>query len=160
MRTARVSSTKGQLGHTLAAAGARSYLGFHLQRVNGLLDREQARQRLIQAGEDTADAVVLGVGEVEKDPADQSVGLGGIPNELGVVQLDASVMHGPTHKAGAVACIEDILHPAQVALQVLRRTDHVMLVGRGAKDFALAMGHEVHGRVEQVHRQVATFAHR
>jgi N4-(beta-N-acetylglucosaminyl)-L-asparaginase len=97
---------------------------------------------LLNAGADTADAVVQGVGEVEKDPTDTSVGLGGLPNEQGVVQLDASVMHGPTHKAGAVGCIEDILHPAQVALGVLRRTDHVMLVGRGAKDFALAMGHE------------------
>ncbi|HED53639.1 MAG TPA: hypothetical protein ENJ00_05495, partial [Phycisphaerales bacterium] len=58
----------------------------------------------------------------------------------GVVQLDSSVMHGPTHKAGAVACIEDIKTPAAVALEVLRRTDHVMLVGAGAKAFALALG--------------------
>ena len=57
-----------------------------------------------------------------------------------VVQLDSSVMHGPTHKAGCVACIEDIKTPASVALEVLRRTDHVMLVGQGAKEFAVALG--------------------
>ncbi|MCP3906163.1 MAG: N(4)-(beta-N-acetylglucosaminyl)-L-asparaginase [Planctomycetes bacterium] len=91
-------------------------------------------------GGDPADAVVAGVTLVENDPNDMSVGLGGLPNEDGVVQLDASVMHGPTHKAGAVAGLEDVRNAAQVALLVLRRTDHVMLVGRGAKKFALRHG--------------------
>ncbi len=94
----------------------------------------------MKEGRDTAEAVVAGVKIVEEDPNDMSVGFGGLPNERGVVQLDASVMHGPTHKAGAVACIENIKSPASVALEVLRRTDHVMLVGQGAKEFALALG--------------------
>jgi len=94
----------------------------------------------IAVGVDPVDAVVAGVAHVENDPTDHSVGLGGLPNELGVVQLDSSVMHGPTHKAGAVGAIEGIKNPAAVALLVLKRTDHVMLVGQGAKDFALKMG--------------------
>jgi len=69
-----------------------------------------------------------------------TVGYGGLPNEEGVVQLDASVMHGPTHKAGAVACIERIKNPAAVALKVLQETDHVLIVGDGARRFAVAHG--------------------
>src|SRR5690606_28586837 len=95
---------------------------------------------LIRGGSDCVDAIVEGVAIQEADPGDASVGYGGLPNEEGVVQLDASVMHGPTHKAGAVACIEGIMHPAAVALQVLKRTDHALLVGEGAKRFALRLG--------------------
>lgn len=106
---------------------------------NGLECVKRAFQG-ISDREDPADAAVAGVGIVEADPGDMSVGYGGLPNELGVVQLDACVMHGPSHKAGAVACIENIMHPAQVALRVLRTTDHVLIVGQGAKRFALAHG--------------------
>ncbi|MHC5112865.1 MAG: N(4)-(beta-N-acetylglucosaminyl)-L-asparaginase [Planctomycetota bacterium] len=95
---------------------------------------------VMHEGGEPVDAVVAGVTIVEDDPNDMSVGLGGLPNEEGVVQLDASVMHGPMHKAGAVACLEGIRNAAQVALHVLRRTDHVMLVGPGAKKFALRHG--------------------
>ncbi len=94
----------------------------------------------LQQGADPVDAVVEGVTLVENDPNDMSVGYGGLPNENGIVQLDASVMHGPTHKAGAVGAIENIRNPARVALQVLRKTDHVMIVGQGAQEFALAQG--------------------
>ncbi len=94
----------------------------------------------IAAGADPVDAIVAGVAHVENDPNDHSVGLGGLPNENGVVQLDSSVMHGPTHKAGAVGALEGIKNPAAVALLVLKHTDHVLLVGQGAKDFALKMG--------------------
>jgi N4-(beta-N-acetylglucosaminyl)-L-asparaginase len=69
-----------------------------------------------------------------------SVGLGGLPNEDGVVQLDASCMHGPTRRAGAVGCLEDIATPSLVAKAVMDRTDHIFLVGAGAKKFALEMG--------------------
>jgi len=95
---------------------------------------------LIQGGADPLEAAVKGVAIVEDDPEDMSVGYGGLPNEHGVVQLDASVMHGPTHTAGAVAALENIRNPAQVALEVLRRTDHVLLVGAGALAFARAVG--------------------
>ena len=95
---------------------------------------------MLRSGSDPLDAVVHGVKLIEDDPNDMSVGYGGIPNENGVVQLDSCVMHGPTHKAGAVAAIENIKNPAMVALKVCRRTDHVLLVGEGAKQFALAHG--------------------
>lgn len=95
---------------------------------------------MIRAGADPVDAVVEGVATVEDDPADMSVGLGGLPNEEGVVQLDASVMHGPTHKAGAVAALEGVRNAAKVALTVLKRTDHCLIVGAGAKRFALSYG--------------------
>lgn len=106
---------------------------------NGLAAVDRAYE-LAMGGADPADAVVEGVGIVEADPEDITVGLGGLPNEEGVVQLDSCVMHGPSHKAGAVACLEDTLHPAQVALAVLRTTDHVLIVGKGAKRFARAHG--------------------
>src|SRR5205814_968373 len=69
-----------------------------------------------------------------------SVGYGGLPNEEGIVQLDASVMDGPTARAGAVGALENIKNPAAVALQGLRKTDHVMIVGAGALKFAKKMG--------------------
>ncbi|MEM0983645.1 MAG: N(4)-(beta-N-acetylglucosaminyl)-L-asparaginase [Planctomycetota bacterium] len=106
---------------------------------NGFRTVTKARE-MIMAGADPAVAAVTGVAIVEEDPSDMTVGYGGLPNERGVVQLDSSVMHGPLHKAGAVACIEDIKNPAQVALKVLQTTDHVMLVGEGAKEFAIAHG--------------------
>ncbi len=95
---------------------------------------------MLRSGSDPLDAVVNGVKLIEDDPNDMSVGYGGIPNENGVVQLDSCVMHGPTHKAGAVAAIENIKNPAMVALKVCRRTDHVLIVGEGAKQFAIAHG--------------------
>ena len=95
---------------------------------------------MVMNGFDPADAVVAAVKFNEDDPNDQSVGLGGLPNEEGIVELDASVMHGPTHKAGSVSSLRNIKNPAAVALEVLRKTDHVMIVGEGALKFALRMG--------------------
>jgi N4-(beta-N-acetylglucosaminyl)-L-asparaginase len=89
---------------------------------------------------DTLDAVIEGVKIQELDPNDSSVGYGGLPNEEGVVQLDASCMHGPTNRAGAVASLEGIKTPSVVAKYVLMYTDHVLLVGPGAKRFALSYG--------------------
>ncbi len=107
--------------------------------ANGMRAVARAME-LIAEGYDPADAVVQGVRIIEDDPSDYGVGLGGLPNEEGVVELDASVMHGPTHKSGAVAGLRNIRNPAMVALQVLRRTDHCLLVGEGALRFARRMG--------------------
>jgi N4-(beta-N-acetylglucosaminyl)-L-asparaginase len=95
---------------------------------------------LALSGEDTLDAAVEGVKIQELDPEDSSVGYGGLPNEHGVVQLDASCMHGPSRRAGAVGALEGIKTPSEVAKLVLRYTDHIMLVGEGAKQFALSYG--------------------
>lgn len=95
---------------------------------------------MLRAGADPCDAVVNGVKIIEDDPKDNSVGYGGLPNEEGIVELDASVMHGPTHKAGAVAGLRHIKNPAAVALLVLRKTNHALLVGEGALRFAKSFG--------------------
>jgi N4-(beta-N-acetylglucosaminyl)-L-asparaginase len=106
---------------------------------NGERATEKAAE-MIAAGADTLDAVLAGVNIVEEDPADNSVGYGGLPNEEGVVELDSSVMHGPTRGAGAVAALRNIKTPSQVAKLVMQRTDHVLLVGEGALRFARAHG--------------------
>lgn len=109
---------------------------------NGL---EAVRHALstLEAGGDTLEAVIEGVNIVEMDPADMSVGYGGLPNDEGVVQLDSSVMHGPSRGAGAVAALEGVKTPSRVAVAVMRYTDHVLLVGEGAQRFARQMGFEV-----------------
>ncbi|HSR69965.1 MAG TPA: N(4)-(beta-N-acetylglucosaminyl)-L-asparaginase [Acidobacteriota bacterium] len=107
--------------------------------ANGLQATERAMQ-LLRDGADTLEAVVSGVALVENDPEDRSVGYGGLPNEEGVVQLDASVMHGPTRGAAGVGAVENIRNPARLAKLVMERTDHVHLMGEGAKRFALQMG--------------------
>lgn len=95
---------------------------------------------LLAAGADTLDAAVEGVVTIEEDPEDMTVGYGGIPNEEGVVELDASVMHGPTHRAGAVAALRNIKTPSRVAKLVMENTDHLLLVGEGALRFARDFG--------------------
>jgi N4-(beta-N-acetylglucosaminyl)-L-asparaginase len=108
---------------------------------------------MLSSGADPLDAIVAGVQIVELNPNDQSVGLGGLPNEEGVVQLDASCMHGPTKRAGAVGCLEDIATPAAVAKAVMDNTDHIFLVGAGAKKFALEMGFKEQNLLTEQSRQ-------
>jgi N4-(beta-N-acetylglucosaminyl)-L-asparaginase len=107
--------------------------------ANGLPAVSRAMELLLQ-GTDTLDAAIEGVKIQELDPTDNSVGYGGLPNEDGVVQLDASCMHGPTKRAGAVAALEGIKTPSEVAKLVMLYTNHILLVGEGAKRFALSYG--------------------
>ena len=108
--------------------------------ANGIRGVAKAYDMITRQNADTLDAIIAGVNIQELDPEDQSVGLGGLPNEEGVVQLDASCMHGPTRRAGAVASLEGIATPSLVAKAVMDYTDHILLVGAGAKKFALEMG--------------------
>src|SRR5216684_4170109 len=132
-----------------AVAGARAVPGSPAQgkrpliisSANGFhaLDRGMD---ILKKGGDTLDAVVAAVTVVEDDPNDDSVGYGGLPNEEGEVELDASVMHGPTHRGGSVAGVRRIKNVSRLAKTVLEKTNHVMIVGDGARRFGVAEGFE------------------
>jgi N4-(beta-N-acetylglucosaminyl)-L-asparaginase len=97
---------------------------------------------ILKSGGDTLDAAVAAVSVVEDDPNDDTVGYGGLPNEDGLVELDASVMHGPTRRAGSVASVQRIKNVARLAKTVMERTNHIMIVGDGARRFAVDQGFE------------------
>lgn len=123
-------------GQTSAKPGKRPVI---ICAANGFnyLDRAWAA---LQGGADTLDAAIEVVTGPEDDPKDDSVGLGGLPNEEGVVELDACCMHGPTHRAGSVGGVRNIKNVSHVAKAVMEHTGHVMLVGEGAERFAVSMG--------------------
>ncbi|MGZ4819601.1 MAG: N(4)-(beta-N-acetylglucosaminyl)-L-asparaginase [Terriglobales bacterium] len=100
----------------------------------------EAAYAFLKGGGDTLEAAVRVVKGPEDDPNDDSVGLGGLPNEEGVVELDACCMHGPTRRAGSVGGVRNIKNVSMVARAVMEHTGHVMLVGDGAERFAVAMG--------------------
>src|SRR5216683_962182 len=97
---------------------------------------------IVKKGGDTLDAVVAAVTIVEDDQNDDSVGYGGLPNEEGEVELDASVMQGATQRGGSVAGVRRIKNVSRLAKTVLEKTNHVMIVGDGARRFAVAEGFE------------------
>lgn len=100
---------------------------------------ELAFERMV-GGTDILESLIAGVNLVELDPEDTSVGYGGLPNADGVVQLDSCCMHGPKKRAGGVAALEGVRTPSRVAHAVMESTDHHLLVGKGAQDFARNMG--------------------
>ena len=100
----------------------------------------EAAYAFLKSGGDTLDAGIRVVKGPEDDPNDDSVGLGGLPNEEGVVELDACCMHGPTRRAGSVGGVRNIKNVSMVSKAVMEHTGHVMLVGEGAEKFAVAMG--------------------
>jgi N4-(beta-N-acetylglucosaminyl)-L-asparaginase len=122
-------------------------------RFNGGVNCCARAMEIIKAGGDTLDAVIAGVNIVELDPRDNSVGYGGLPNEDGVVELDASCIHGPTRRMGAVGALQGIKTPSQVARMVMEQTDHMMLVGAGALKFAKAMGFEEENLLTEASRK-------
>ena len=99
--------------------------------------------RLITEGKDVLEALIAGVNIPELDPLETGIGYGALPNADGVIELDASCMHGPKKRAGAVACIQGVRTPSLVAKAVMDYTDHHLLVGEGAKQFARVMGFTV-----------------
>jgi N4-(beta-N-acetylglucosaminyl)-L-asparaginase len=106
---------------------------------NGFNYLDDAYAYLSQGG-DTLEAALRVVTGPENDPNDDSVGLGGLPNEDGIVELDACCMHGPTRRAGAVGGVRNIKNVSLVSKAVMEHTGHVMLVGEGAERFAVAAG--------------------
>src|SRR6266850_136103 len=110
---------------------------------------------MITQGEDVLDAVIAGVNIVELDPLDDSVGYGGLPNAEGIVQLDSSCMHGPKKRGGAVGALEGVRTPSLVARAVMDNTDHHLIVGKGAQDFARNMGFKIEDDLNTEHsRQI------
>jgi N4-(beta-N-acetylglucosaminyl)-L-asparaginase len=143
-----VAGARKLLGNSLpaneAASRAASLPGTRpiiISSANGLHALDKGMD-ILRKGGDTLDAAVAVVTVVEDDPNDDSVGFGGLPNEEGEVELDASVMHGPTHRAGSVAAVRRIKNVARLAQTVMEKTNHVMMAGDGARRFAVAEGFE------------------
>src|ERR1700676_2159532 len=135
---APAGASNGASAATPPAQGKRPIIVSSANGVNAL----GRGMEILKKGGDTLDAVVAAVTIVEDDPNDDSVGYGGLPNEEGEVELDASVMHGPTHRAGSVASVRRIKNVARLAKTVMEKTNHVMIVGDGARRFAVAEGFE------------------
>jgi N4-(beta-N-acetylglucosaminyl)-L-asparaginase len=127
LKVPRTSSAKNIM---ISAANGITSRGNHLQ----------AGYEKLKAGADTLEAAITTVSGPENDPEDDSVGLGGLPNEDCVVELDACCMHGPSRRAGSVGGVRDIKNVASLARTVMEHTGHVMLVGQGATRFAELMG--------------------
>ena len=123
----------------MVRAGATGKRPVIICKTTGNQSIEGAYQMLLRGG-DTLDAALFVCKAQEDDPTDDSVGLGGLPNEEGVVELDACVMHGPSRRCGSVASIRNIKNTSKVAKMVMERTDHVLIVGEGALRFAKAHG--------------------
>ena len=100
------------------------------------------------------DAIEKSANVTELDPRDTSVGYGGLPNEDGIVQLDASIMYGPNHNCGSVAALEGIKTPSSVARLVMERTDHIHLVAEGAQNFARMHGFKVENLLTESTRKI------
>jgi N4-(beta-N-acetylglucosaminyl)-L-asparaginase len=103
----------------------------------------QVAFEMITKGSDVLDALIAGVNLCELDPEESGVGYGGLPNADGVVQLDSCCMHGPAKRAGGVAGLEGVRTPSLVAKAVMENSDHHLLVGRGAQEFARNMGFKI-----------------
>jgi N4-(beta-N-acetylglucosaminyl)-L-asparaginase len=146
LRSGMVAATGSILGLKVSRGGVvapaiqtNTFKPVAISSRNGLAAVEKAME-IVYNGGDCLDAAVAGVKIQEDDPEDTSVGYGGLPNERGVVQLDASVMHGPTHRAGAVGALENIRYASEVAKIIMERTKRVFLVGKGALEFARMYG--------------------
>src|SRR3982751_218243 len=130
------SSSPKSAGNIAQASGKRPVI---ICKTTGNQSIEGAYQMLLRGG-DTLDAALFVCKAQEDDPADDSVGLGGLPNEEGVVELDSCCMHGPTRRAGSVGGVRGIKNVSLLAKAVMQHTGHVMLVSEGAEKFAETMG--------------------
>lgn len=158
-RTAAAGAGMAFLGKTpdVWAAGVPLRAGVPLVVTSHTNETGQEAMRqaweVLTSGGSPMDSVERGANVIEVDPEDTSVGYGGLPNADGVVQLDASCMDGRTYNAGAVACLEGIKTPASVARLVMERTDHVLMVGKGAQDFAVSFGFKIEDLMTEKSRE-------
>jgi len=133
----RAPADVGGQGHASQAEAAKRPV---ILCANNGLAYVEAAYAFLKSGGDTLEAAIQVVKGPENDANDDSVGLGGLPNEEGTVELDACCMHGPTRRAGAVGGVRNIKNVSMVAKAVMEHTGHVMLVGEGAERFAVTMG--------------------
>jgi N4-(beta-N-acetylglucosaminyl)-L-asparaginase len=147
---AAAAAPRALYGQAPAVIAAKAFRPVVISSANGNIFKNggdvtcvQKAFTLITQGADVLDALIAGVNILELDPEETSVGYGGLPNADGVVQLDASCMHGPKRRAGAVAALEGVRTPSLVAREVMEQTDHHLLVGKGAQDFARHVGFKV-----------------
>ena len=155
---ALAGQTDSSTGHALTGTAERGAPAVHLRRARPLCvadvssiryrngGTETAIERAfrgITSGEDVLDAIVAGVNIPELDPDERGIGYGGLPNADGVVQLDSCLMHGPRRWAGGVAGIEGVRTPSLIAKAVAELTDHHLIVGEGAREFARSLGFEI-----------------
>lgn len=148
------SAIGGMMASSLGAQEAAGSGGpIAISSKNGINAVTRAME-LMRKGSDPLDAAIAGVNLVEDDPNDHTVGYGGLPNEDGVVELDAAVMHGPTANGGSVAALRNIRNPSKVAKLVMERTDHALLVGKGAIRFAKAHGFKEEDLLTDEARQI------
>src|SRR4051812_42553256 len=108
----------------------------------------------LKRGGDTLDAAIMILKGQEDDPKDDSVGLGGLPNEDGEVELDASVMHGPTRRAGAVGAVRRIKNVSLLAKTVMEHTGHVLIVAEGANKVAKLHGFQEENLLTERSRKI------
>jgi len=136
-QTTRTSDSKAAAQRTEAphVTGKTVIIGKHTAMAT--IDKAYA---LLMNGGDTLDAAIMIGKAQEDDPNDDTVGLGGLPNEDGVVELDSCCMHGPTRMAGSAGGVRNIKNVSLLAQAVMQHTGHVMLVGEGAEKFGYAMG--------------------
>jgi N4-(beta-N-acetylglucosaminyl)-L-asparaginase len=145
------AATRGRVfGQAPAVIGSKSARAVVISSANGHRYKNGGTQTCVEkafsmmvGGSDVLEALIAGVNIVELDPEEVSVGYGAIPNADGVVQLDASCMHGPLKRAGGVAALEGVRTPSLVAKAVMDNTDHHLLVGKGAQTFARNMGFRI-----------------
>jgi N4-(beta-N-acetylglucosaminyl)-L-asparaginase len=144
------AAPKTALGQAPAVTRANAVKPVVIASANGNRSRNGDSQTCIEKaftmmtqGADVLDALIAGVNIVELDPTDTSVGFGGLPNAEGVVQLDSCCMHGPRKRAGGVAALEGVKMASTVARAVMDLTDHHLIVGHGAREFARRLGFEI-----------------
>ena len=136
---AEARSTEVLIQRTVRPVVISDYSGFEF-RNGGKENAVERAFRLITEGQDVLDALIAGVNIPELDPLETGIGYGALPNADGVDELDASCMHGPQKRAGAVACLQGVRTPSLVAKAVMDYTDHHLIAGDGARQFARAMG--------------------